>query len=61
MRIIICLECMRKSTSNFRFEKTCIEPSITGAMQMYFTDMLVRYIDNHYEMIDIEMSNLQVL
>ena len=52
---------MRKSTSNFRFEKTCIEPSITGAMQMYFTDMLVRYIDNHYEMIDIEMSNLQVL
>ena len=56
-----CLECMRKFTPNFGFEKTRVEPStITGAMQMYFTGMSVRDIANHYEMMGIKISHMAV-
>ena len=61
LQIFKCLDCQRKFTPNFGFEKTRVEPStITGAMQMYFTGMSVRDIANHYEMMGIKISHMAV-
>ena len=47
MQIFQCLECTRKFTANFGFEKTKVDQSvITGAMQMYYTGMSVRDISH---------------
>ena len=52
-----CLECQKRFTANFGFEKTRVQEStITGAMQMYFTGMSVRDIANHYEMMGIKIN-----
>ena len=48
---------MREFTPNFGFKKTRVEPpTITGAMQVYFTGMSFRDIVNHYEMMGIKIS-----
>ena len=61
MQIFQCLECTRKFTANFGFEKTKVDQSvITGAMQMYYTGMSVRDIANHYEMMGIKISHMAV-
>ena len=56
-----CLECERKFTSNFGFEKICVAPStIISAMWIYFTGMLVCDTANHYEMMGIKISHMTV-
>ena len=57
VQIYKCLECQKRFTVNFGFEKTRVaESTITGAMQMYFSGMSVRDIANHYEMMGIKIN-----
>ena len=34
--------------------------TITGALQMYYSGMSVRYIENHYEMMGIEVNHSSI-
>ena len=57
VQIYKCIECHKRFTANFGFEKIRVDQStITGAMQMYFTGMSVRDIANHYEMMGIKIN-----
>ena len=57
IQVFKCLECTRKFTTNFGFEKTRVnETIITGAMQMYFTGMSVRDIADHYELQGVKIA-----
>jgi transposase-like protein len=61
IQIFKCLDCKKKFSSNFGFEKMRNnENIITGALQMYYSGMSVRDIENHYEMlgIDVDHSNI---
>ena len=52
-----CLDCKKRFTANFGFEKKQFDEStITGALQMYFSGMSVRDISNHYEMMGTDVS-----
>ena len=50
VQIFKCLDCKKKFSSNFGFEKMRYDyHTITGALQMYYSGMSVRDIENHYE------------
>ena len=56
-----CLDCKKRFTANFGFERTRTDVNvITGALQMYYSGMSVRDISNHYEMMGIEISHMAV-
>lgn len=58
---IKCLDCKKRFTANFGFEKTRFdENTITGALQMYYSGMSTRDISNHYEMMGIDVSDVAV-
>ena len=45
-----CLDCNKRFTSNFEFEgKQSNSKIITGALQIYYSDMSVGDISTHYE------------
>ena len=57
IRIFECLDCKKKFSTNFGFEKKqSNENTITGALQMYYSGMSVRKIADHYEMLGIDVS-----
>ena len=57
VRIFECLDCKKKFSSNFGFEKKqSNENTITGALQMYYSGMSVRKIADHYEMLGVDVS-----
>jgi transposase-like protein len=57
IQIFKCLDCKKKFSTNFGFEKKQFDHiTITGALQMYYSGMSVRDISNHYEMLGIEVS-----
>ncbi len=57
VRIFECLDCRKKFSSNFGFEKKqSNENTITGALQMYYSGMSVRKIADHYEMLGVDVS-----
>jgi len=57
VRIFECLDCKKKFSENFGFEKKqSNENTITGALQMYYSGMSVRKIADHYEMLGIDVS-----
>lgn len=57
VQIFKCLDCKKKFSANFGFEKKQFDyTTITGALQMYYSGMSVRDISNHYEMLGIEVS-----
>lgn len=61
IQIFKCLDCKKKFSENIGFEKMRYnENVVTGALQMYYSGMSVRDIENHYEMlgIDIDHSNI---
>ncbi len=56
-----CLDCKRRFTANFGFEKKQFDDKIiTGDLQMYFTGMSVRDIADHYEMMGIDVCHKTV-
>lgn len=57
VQLFECLECNRKFTANFRFEKMkYIDKIIISAMQMYFSGMSVRAVAAYYKMMGIDVS-----
>ena len=51
-----CLDCKRRFSTNFGFEKKQFDESIiTGALQKYYSKMSVRRIADHFEMMAIEV------
>src|SRR3990167_9769636 len=61
IQIFKCLDCKKKFSANFGFEKTRFdENTITGALQMYYSGMSTRDISNHYEMLGIEVSDVAI-
>ena len=61
IQIFKCLDCKKRFTANFGFEKTRFDVNtITGALQMYYSGMSTRDISNHYEMMGIEVSDVAV-
>ncbi|QLH07266.1 IS6 family transposase [Nitrosopumilus ureiphilus] len=57
VQIFKCLDCKKKFSTNYGFEKTRFDVNtITGALQMYYSGMSTRDISNHYEMMGIEVS-----
>ncbi len=61
VRIFECLDCKKKFSSNFGFEKKQFdENTITGSLQMYYSGMSVRDISNHYEMMGIDVSHMTI-
>lgn len=60
VQIYKCLDCKRRFSSNFSFEKMRHGVNVvTGALQMYYSGMQVRDIENHYEMLGIELIMVQ--
>jgi putative transposase len=58
IQIFKCLDCKKKFSANFGFEKTRFDVNtITGALQMYYSGMSVRDIENHYEMLGITVDH----
>ena len=56
-----CLDCGKRFTANFGFEKMRHgEEVITGALQMYFAGMSTRDIADHYEMLGISVDDSTV-
>ena len=56
-----CLDCKKRFTANFGFEKMRYDENIiTGALQMYYSGMSTRDISNHYEMMGIKVSDVAV-
>ena len=52
-----CLDCKKKFSSNFGFEKKQFDYTIiTGALQMYYSGMSIRKIADHYEMLGTDVS-----
>jgi transposase-like protein len=61
VQIYQCLDCKRKFSENIGFEKTRYnENIITGALQMYYSGMSVRDIENHYEMLGIKVDHSSI-
>lgn len=60
-QIFKCLDCKKRFTANFGFEKTRFDVNtITGALQMFYSGMSTRDISNHYDMMGIEVSDVAV-
>lgn len=56
-----CLDCKKKFSANFGFEKMRYDyHTITGDLQMYYSGMSVRDIENHYEMLGIEVDHSSI-
>ena len=56
-----CLDCKRRFTANFGFEKRQFgDDVITGALQMYFAGMSARDIADHYGMMGTDMCHKTV-
>jgi len=56
-----CLDCKKRFTANFGFEKMRYDyTTITGALQMYYSGMSVRDIENHYEMLGIDVDHSSI-
>lgn len=56
-----CLDCKKRFSANFGFEKMRYNESlITGALQMYYSGMSVRDIENHYEMLGIDVDHSSI-
>jgi len=56
-----CLDCKKRFTANFGFEKMRYDyRTITGALQMYYSGMSVRDIENHYEMLGIDVDHSSI-
>ena len=52
-----CLDCKKRFSTNFGFEKKQFDESIiTQTMQIYYSKMSVRRIADHFEMIGIDVS-----
>ncbi|MCV0372987.1 MAG: DDE-type integrase/transposase/recombinase [Nitrosarchaeum sp.] len=61
IQIFKCLDCKKKFSSNFGFEKMRHDYTIiTGALQMYYSGMSVRDIENHYEMLGITVDHSSI-
>ena len=61
VQIFKCLDCKKRFSSNFGFEKMRHDyTTITGALQMYYSGMSVRDIENHYEMMGIEVNHSSI-
>ena len=61
IQIFKCLDCKKRFSANFGFEKMRNnENIITGALQMYYSGMSTRDIANHYEMMGIDVSDVAV-
>ena len=61
VQIFLCLDCDRKFSSNFGFEKMRYNyATITGSLQMYYSGMSTRDISNHYEMLGIDVSDVTI-
>jgi transposase-like protein len=61
IQIFKCQDCKRKFSENIGFEKTRYsENIITGALQMYYSGMSLRDIENHYEMLGIEIDHSSI-
>ena len=61
IQIFKCLDCKKRFTTNFGFEKMRNnENIITGALQMYYSGMSVRDIENHYEMLGIKVDHSSI-
>ena len=61
VQIFKCLDCHKKFSTNFGFEKMRYDYTIiTGALQMYYSGMSTRDISNHYEMMGIDVSDVAV-
>jgi transposase-like protein len=61
VQIFKCLDCKKRFSANFGFEKMRNnENIITGALQMYYSGMSTRDISNHYEMLGINVSDVAV-
>ncbi len=61
VQIFKCLDCHKRFSSNFGFEKMRYDYHIiTGALQMFYAGMSTRDISNHYEMMGIDVSDVAV-
>ena len=62
VRIFKCLDCKRKFTANFGFEKMKHDPkTITQSIQMYYQGMSFRDVANNLEMIGIDICPVQFI
>ena len=56
-----CLDCKKRFTTNFGFEKMRYDPkTITQAIQMYYQGMSVRDIECNLEMVDINVRHSSI-
>lgn len=56
-----CLDCKKRFTTNFGFEKKKNDDSvITGALEMYFSGMSVRDISRQYRRMGIKISHMTI-
>ena len=61
IRIFKCLDCKRKFTANFGFEKKKFSSEIiTQALQMYYSKMSVRRIADHFELMGIKVNHMTI-
>ena len=61
IQIYKCLDCKKRFSENIGFEKMRHGDNvITGALQMYYSGMSVRDIENHYEMLGIEADHSSI-
>jgi len=61
VQIYKCLDCKKRFSTNFGFEKMRYDyPTITGALQMYYSGMSVRDIENHYKMLGITVDHSSI-
>lgn len=61
IQIFKCLDCNKQFSENIGFEKMRYNDSIvTGALQMYYSGMSVRDIENHYEMLGIKVDHSSI-
>ena len=61
VQVYACLDCKKRFTANFGFEKMRHDPrTITQAIQMYYQGMSVRDIECNFEMMGIDIDHSSV-
>ena len=61
VRVFECLDCKKKFTANFGFEKMRHDPgTITQALQMYYQGMSARDIETNLKMVGIDIDHSSV-
>ncbi len=61
IQVFKCLDCKKRFSSNFGFGRMRHDyTTITGALQMYYSGMSVRDIENHYEMLGIDIDHSSI-